>query len=255
MIIRYNHPKSKSDSKIYAPHGLLFKDLVRNYFGQTETTHQIGTIIYDNEENKFDKHFDKKEIKVGDMAAFIENNSIKKGIIINILIKNVGVEFLDGKSFLVNYDVLHKILPDDNDYEKLLELKHDISEKLKLYQTIKIGDIVNFKYGNDNSINKGRLEKINNNSLKLSIFSNGTTYTIVYTHLISNTKEDYSETKVIIQEPKAKNFSIGDKVIIAGGPRSLPIYGTVIKLNRVNVRIQSDAGNIWDARYEIVSLQ
>jgi len=98
LIMGYYYPNRKQlDEKIYSSHGLLFKSLVKNYFGQTESTHQIGNIIYDGSDNE--RTLLPEEIKVGQMTSIIDKKGIKKGIIVNIYTKNIGVEFLDGDSW------------------------------------------------------------------------------------------------------------------------------------------------------------
>ena len=255
LISGYYYPNRKElNDKIYSGHGLLFKDLVRNYFGQTESTHQIGNIIYDGSDAE--RILSKEEIKIGTPVSIIDKKGMKKGVIINIYNKNVGIEFIDGDNWKVGIDFLHKVSEQDDDYPLLLNIKNDLLSKLNMYNNIRIGDTVKFYYKKKDNIITGQVSKLNNRSSKLSIVSGQLTYTIVYSRLISvikanNTIENKSRGKYTI-----KDFRIGDKVIIEGGPRSSPIYGSIIKLNRVNARLKiDDSEKTYDAPYERLLFQ
>jgi len=255
LIAGHYFPNRKQlDKKIYSSHGLLFKGLVYNYFGQTESTHQIGNIIYDDSDKQ--RTLTKDEIKAGTLTFITDKKGIKKGVIINIYNKNVGVDFIDGDSWKVGADFLHKISEEDDDYELLLDLKKELASKLKIYNNIKIGDTVKFYYETKDNVLTGKVSKLNNKSSKLSIVVGTSTYTIVYSRLIGITKttepiKDNTDKKYTISD-----FKIGDKVIIAGGPRSSPVYGSIIKLNRVNAQIQSNnSSTIWNAPYHMLSFQ
>ena len=251
LIMGFYYPNRKQlDDKIYSSHGLLFKSLVKNYFGQTESTHQIGNIIYDGSDNE--RILLPEEIKIGQMTAIIDKKGIKKGIIVNIYTKNIGIKFLDGDSWKVGSDFLHKISDDDDDYSELVDLKNEILSKFDLYKRIKLDDTVKFYFDTKDNTFTGKVVKLNNKSSKLSIASGTKIYTIVYPHLIEITKTTETNKNKSTGEYTIKDFRIGDKVVIAGGKRSDSIYGTIIKLNRVNAKIKS-GDTIWNAPYSILS--
>ena len=255
LISGYYYPNRKQlDKKIYSGHGLLFKNLVKNYFGQTESTHQIGNIIYDGSDKE--RTLSKDEIKIGKIISIIDKKGIKKGVILNIYNKNVGVEFLDGDNWKVQSDFLHKVSEDDDDYNSLLDIKNELLSKLKIYNNVKIGDTVKFYFKTKDNIMVGQVTKLNNKSSKLSVNINSTIYTIVYSRLIDIIKTTDTIKTTISGKYTIKDFKIGDKVIIAGGKRSAPIYGTVFKLNRVNAQIKKDNSDIiWNAPYDMLSFQ
>jgi hypothetical protein len=253
LIMGFYYPNRKQlDDKIYSSHGLLFKSLVKNYFGQTESTHQIGNIIYDGLDNE--RTLLPEEIKIGQMTAIIDKKGIKKGIIVNIYTKNIGIQFLDGDSWKVGSDFLHKISDDDDDYSELIDLKNEILSKFDLYKRIKLDDTVKFYFDTKDNTYTGRVTKLNNKSSKLSILSGTLIYTIVYPRLIEIVKTTETNKNKSSGEYTIKDFRIGDKVVIAGGKKSDPIYGTIIKLNRVNAKIKS-GDTIWNAPYSILSFQ
>jgi hypothetical protein len=254
LISGFYYPNKKElNKKIYSSHGLLFKNLVKNYFGQTESTHQIGNIIYDGSDKE--RILSKEEIIIGRIVAFIDKKGIKKGVITNIYNKNVGVKFLDDDSWKVGSEFLHKVSKDDDDYDSLLDIKNELLSKLKLYQNIKIGDTVKF-YFNKEDIFVGTVSKLNNKSSKLSIVVGTSIYTIIYSYLIEIMKTTNTIKTQAGGTYTIKDFKIGDKVIIAGGKRSNPTYGTIIKLNRVNAKIkENNSETTWNANYSILSFQ
>lgn len=255
LICGHYYPNRKDlNEKIYSGHGLLFKNLVRNYFGQTESTHQIGNIIYDGSDNE--RTLSKEEIKIGQIISIIDKKGIKKGVIVNIYTKNVGIEFIDGDTWKVGTDFLHKVSEQDDDYDQLLELKNELQSKLNIYNKIKIGDTVEFYFNSKNNIVNGPVSKLNNKSLKLSVVLGSSTYTIVYSLLIGIVKTADTIKNKINKKYTIEDFRIGDNVIIAGGPKSNPIYGSIIKLNRVNARIKTDGSEkLWNAPYDMLSFQ
>ena len=255
LIVGHYYPNAKRlDEKIYSGHGSLFKNLVKSYFGQTESTHQIGNIIYDGSDKE--RTLFKDEIKIGEITSIIDKKGIKKGVIVNIYNKNVGIEFLDGDSWKVGAEFLHKISEEDDDYGLLLDLKKELSIKLNMYNNIKIGDTVQFYSKTKDDIITGRVVKLNTKSSKLSVQVGTATYTIVYSKLVKILKTTNTVKDKTAGNYTKSDFRVGDQVIIAGGPRSSPTYGSIIKLDRVNAQIK-DRGSetIWRAPYAILSFQ
>ncbi len=250
----YYTNRKELNKKIYSGHGLLFKSLVKNYFGQTESTHQIGNIIYDGSDSE--RTLSKEEIKVGEIVSIIDKKGIKKGVIVNIYNKNIGIEFLNGDSWKVGSEFLHKVSEEDDDYDSLLEIKNELLSKLKIYNNVRIGDIVKFYFKTEDNIITGKVSKLNNKSSKLSIEVDLSIYTIVYSRLIEVVKTTNTVKNKVAGNYTIKDFKIGDKVIIAGGPRSDQTYGSIIKLNRVNAQVkQNGAETIWNAPYAMLSFQ
>lgn len=267
LIIGHTFPNRRGlDKRIYGSHGTLFKDLVKNYFGQTESTHQIGRIIHDVEQGR---SLQPHEIVVGKIVSLLNKDILKKGVVVNILRKNAGVMFIDGDHWKVNFEFLHKVSEDDDDYDELLELQENILNGFKLYNTIKIGDAVEF-YGDlkkKGEIYNGIVEKINKPSSKLSIKHSGGVYTITHPYLIRKLSNSISvipnksppttTSKIVknVGEYTKNDFRVGDKVIVKGGPKTGPIYGTVIKIDRVNIQVQNSEGQIWRVNPSIMSFQ
>jgi hypothetical protein len=102
----------------------------------------------------------------------------------------------------------------------------------------------------------GKVSKLNNKSSKLSVIVGTSIYTIVYSRLVDIVESNNVVKTQISGNYTIKDFKIGDKVIIAGGPKSSATYGTIIKLNRVNAQVkQNDKETIWNAPYAMLSFQ
>jgi hypothetical protein len=264
LIIRYNIPTKKGlDKRIYSSHGLLFKDLVKNYFGQTESTHQIGRIIYDESDEH--KPLLEKDIKVGKMVFYFDKGEIKKGIITAVLIKNVSVQFIDGSSYRINPQFLYKLSDEDEDYDLILDLQIKAKEKLNLFRTTNLNDKVKIDFNGKEVV--GNVNNINTKSSKLSVVSGNTIYTVVYISLIQNYGFDNSisqsgqsgkkdiRDKTKTGEYTKEDFRVGDKVIFPGRAKDPLIKGVIIKLNRVNALVKADNGDKWNARYSSIKFQ
>jgi len=143
LIIRMNFSSLKHlDKNITKSHGLLFKSLVSAYFGQTESTHKIGNIIMGEEQGE---QLTKDEAQIGQMVSILREDTIKKGVIEEILNKNIIVKFLDGNRWKMDIDFFHKIDEDDDDYDELLILQNSTLSKYNMFKKLKIGDKIKMK--------------------------------------------------------------------------------------------------------------
>ena len=184
LVIITHYPSRKElNTKIYSSHGTLFKGLVEAYFGQTQSTHQIGNIIMSDEQGDPVK---KEKTTIGQMVSFLHKGILKKGIVIGgypLYHKNAMIEFIDGDSLKVEYDFLNKINKDDEDYDQLSELQTSIRFKYELFKSLKIGDDVKLKI-NEIIVSK-IIQKIYPKSNAFDITINNKFYKINYILLIS----------------------------------------------------------------------
>jgi hypothetical protein len=126
MLIRVSINVSKlklENKKVYSSHGLLFKSLVKAYFGQTKCYHELGKPI----------GLSKNDVRINDCVSFEDN----KGVIIGLGPCNAKIYTLNDKIFTVNYALLKIIVDED-----LNKLRDDlISKRLKCQKFIVNQDV------------------------------------------------------------------------------------------------------------------
>lgn len=254
LVIITHYPSRKGlDSKIYSSHGALFKGLVEAYFGQTQSTHQIGNIIMSDEQGD---PVNRAKTSIGQMISFLHKGVLKKGVVTDILTKNMSIIFIDNDSWKVDIEFLRKVNEDDEDYEQLLELQTSIKAKYSLLKSLEIGDEINVKINNE--IVNGVVQKLYPISNALDVQVGNKVYKISYSLLsISNkpiVKSSIIKTpRILNKDPKTltkNDFRVGDRVKTTKG-----ITGTIIKTNPVNGKVKADgSGDMWTIHYSFLEL-
>lgn len=250
LAIRITYPDAKQrDRTIYKSHGLLFKDLVYAYFGQTKTTHQIGQIYEANsiENNDF---VSEEKIVIGSPVSFLSKSVLKKGIVTDIFPVNTIVLFLDGDNMKINHDLLNNVDKNDKDYPALLKLKSELNDKLLYLNRLNIGDQV--KYLDKGKIEERSVVKTYPKSNAVGVRIENLIYKIHYSFLI------LSSTSVVRSAPsppklgRKDQLHVGDKVRTNNGGKV--VVGVIIKKNPVNAVVRDEQNKEWSINYTILDL-
>lgn len=250
LAIQIHYPDAKAkDQKIYSSHGALFKDLVYAYFGQTKSTHQIGSIIENDED---EEPLTKGQIQIGTIVSFLSKNILRKGVVVDAFPKNAIVTFLNGDNLKINYDFLNKVNENDEDYPALLKIKDSLDKKLHYLNRLNIGDKI--KYQDRDQVVENTVYETYPRSNAVGVRSGNYIYKIRYSYLILPSSIPIS-TPTFISNNKvlSKNdFKVGDKVRTNNGGKV--VTGTIIKKNPVNAVVRDEQNREWSINYNILDI-